>query len=83
MVFESKIGGSHPALHRLMNNGEAGELCPEGRGSKVFVKFALTGDKPFIRHVLGMSHNTITIHYNYSGIIQLYIYYIFGSNGTT
>ena len=54
MVFESKIGGSHPALHRLMNNGEAGELCPEGRGSKVFVKFALTGDKPFIRHVLGM-----------------------------
>ena len=38
-LFKAKVAGIQPALARLYNDGEAGELRPEGRASGVlFVK---------------------------------------------
>lgn len=57
MTLQSRLAGIQPQLARIFLEGE---LKPGGMSCDppCYVKFVLTGDKPFIRHVLGMrSHN--------------------------
>lgn len=54
-MLKGRLSAIRPALQRLYRKGE---LRPGGVRSGVFVKLCLVGDKPFIRHVCGLtSHN--------------------------
>ena len=51
----ARMGRVRPQLGRIWRTGE---LMPHGRPSGIFVKFVLSADKPFMRHVNGLrSHN--------------------------
>ena len=54
-TLKARTNAVRPQLGRIWRDGE---LKPHGKPSGVFVRFVLSADKPFVRHVNGLrSHN--------------------------
>ena len=57
-MLKARLENILPDLRRLYNEGEGGELSPNGDPSGIFIKIVLSADKPFMRKLNGLlSHN--------------------------